>query len=154
MLCGHRAVQRSLPGHPERSHRRLHASGRAQLALAPALPRRPSGVPPKPALAVAVFVPGLAAGEHSVLREPVYGDGGADSAVAAAGEARGEGAGAAAADAADVHVARRGAVPRYGAARADDEAVREGERGRDGDRVVLSRVLHAVAGNGERGRKG
>ena len=74
--------------------------------------------------------------------------------MAAAGEACGEGAGAAAADVADVHVARRGAISRCGAARIDDETVRKRERGTDGDRVVLSGVLHTVAGDGESGKKG
>ena len=154
LLRGHSAIQRSPTGHSERSHRRLHASGRAKLAFASTLSRRPSGVPPKPAFSLALFLLDLAISEHSVLWKQVHGDGRADSAVAAAGEACGEGAGAAAADVADVHVARRGAISRCGAARIDDETVRKRERGTDGDRVVLSGVLHAVAGDGESGKKG
>ena len=148
LLRRHRSLQRSLPGHPRRSHRRLQAARRAELATPPTLSRRSSSLPAQSTLPAAVLLSRIAAGQHSVLRKSLHGERRADSALASCRRARGEGAGAAAANAPHVHIAGRGAISRPRAARMDAESVRRGERIGDGDRVVLSRVLHAVAGNG------
>lgn len=68
--------------------------------------------------------------------------------MADAGQGSGEGGDAAAANAEDVHLARRSAVSRQGAARDPAEDVRVREREVHGDRVVLQGILHAMALHG------
>lgn len=128
--------------------RRLHTSGRAVVAPAAPLSARPAGFPRESAVRSSVLAPVFAADHGAVLRLSLPGDGGADPAVADAGQGSGEGGDAAAADAEDVYLARRGAVPRQGAARDPAEDVRVREREVHGDRVALQRILHAVALHG------